>query len=227
MLVVAVDTSGRKGSIALCRGDLESFELLQLISLEGGTYSAQLMPRIAEALKLNKLDQTQVDGFVVVSGPGSFTGLRVGLATLKGLCEVLCKPLATVSMLEAIALMYGRPGETATCLLDAGRGEIYVGEYHVPANSVASVMKEYIAKLDTFVAEAVGNRGHLLTPDAKIAEALQATNINVRLVPAVYADGIGRIGTRKLISGETANPATIDVNYIRRSDAEIFASPKQ
>ena len=224
MLIVAVDTSGRKGSIALCRGDLESFELLQLISLEGGTYSAQLMPRIAEALTLNKLDKTQVDGFVVVSGPGSFTGLRVGLATLKGLCEVLRKPLATVSMLEAVALMYGRPGETATPLLDAGRGEIYVGDYQVSADGIASGMQEYIAKLDAFATSMVGKRGTLLTPDSKVAEALRAANIDVRLVPAIYADGVGRIGIRKLMTGETADPATIDVNYIRRSDAEIFAA---
>jgi len=226
MLIVAVDTSGRKGSVALCRGDLGDFELLQLTSLEGGTYSSQLMPRIAEALKLNNLDKTQVDGFVVVSGPGSFTGLRVGLATLKGLCEVLRKPLATVSMLEAIALTHGRPDETATSLLDAGRGEIYVGEYHVSAGGIADPVHEYIVKLNAFGAEAVGNSDHMLTPDSKVAEALRAANINVRLVPAIHADGIGRIGIRKLITGEAADPATIDVNYIRRSDAEIFTAPK-
>ena len=108
MLIVAIDTSGRKGSIALCRDDRQSFEVLQLTSLEGGTYSAQLMPLIAQALQQNRLSKTQVDGFVVVSGPGSFTGLRVGLATVKGLCEVLQKPLVTVSMLEAVALTHGR-----------------------------------------------------------------------------------------------------------------------
>ncbi len=226
MLIVAVDTSGRKGSIAICRGDLEHFELLQLTSLEGGTYSAQLMPRIAEALQQNKLDKTQVDAFVVVSGPGSFTGLRVGLATVKGLCEVLHKPLATVSMLEAVALVHGRPEQTSTSLLDAGRGEIYVGEYRVLSAGDAHVVQEYIAKLDAFAAEGTSNRGHLLTPDSKVAEALGAANINVSLVPAIHADGVGRIGMRKLITGESTDLATIDVNYIRRSDAELFAAPK-
>lgn len=226
MLVVAVDTSGRKGSIALCRGDLDTFELLLLTSLEGGTYSAQLMPRIAEALRHNKLDKAQVDGFAVVSGPGSFTGLRVGLATLKGLCEVLRKPLATVSMLQAVALTHGRPDATTTSLLDAGRGEIYVGEYQVSAAGIANVVHEYIAKLDGFAAEEVGKLSNLLTPDSKVAEGLQAANIDVKLVPPIQADGIGRIGIRKLITGENADPATIDVNYIRRSDAEIFATPK-
>jgi len=145
---------------------------------------------------------------------------------LKGLCEVLRKPLATVSMLEAVALMYGRPDETATCLLDAGRGEIYVGEYQLSAGGISSLVEEYIAKLDALVGEAACKSGHPLTPDAKIAEVLQAANIDIRLVPAIHADGVGRIGIRKLIAGENSDPATIDVNYIRRSDAEIFAAPK-
>lgn len=226
MVIVAVDTSGRKGSVALCRGNGDDFELLQLASLEGGMYSARLMPRIAETLRQNNLDKTQVDGFVAGSGPGSFTGLRVGLATLKGLCEVLHKPLATVSMLEAVALVHGRPSERTTAVLDAGRGEIYVGEYQVSAAGRADVVREYIAKLDGFVAEAGGVGGQVLTPDPNVAEALQAANAKVRLVPPVHADGIGRIGILNLIAGETADPATIDVNYIRRSDAEIFAAPK-
>ena len=107
MLLIAIDTSGRKGSVALCRGDGNSFETLQLSTLEGGNYSARLMPTIAELLQQNGFDKSDVDGFVVVSGPGSFTGLRVGLATVKGLCEALAKPLATVSMLEALAITHG------------------------------------------------------------------------------------------------------------------------
>ena len=225
MLVIAIDTSGRKGSIALCRGDHEHFEVLQLTSLEGGTYSAQLMPRIAEALQQSNLNKTEVDGFVVVSGPGSFTGLRVGLATVKGLCEVLRKPLAAVSMLEAVALTHGSAGQTATVALDAGRGEVYLGEYEVSAEH-AAVVREYIAKLDAFATETADGAGQLLTPDVKVAESLQVANAAVRIVPAIQADEIGRIGIRKLLAGETADPATIDVNYIRRSDAEIFSAPK-
>jgi tRNA threonylcarbamoyladenosine biosynthesis protein TsaB len=225
VVIVAVDTSGKQGSIALCRGDGESFEVLQLTSLEGGTYSAQLMPRIAEALRRNNLDKRKVDGFVIVSGPGSFTGLRVGLATVKGLCEVLRKPLATVSKLEAIALTYGRAGQAATVALDAGRGEVYVGEYEVSAGRT-NVVREYIAKLDAFATEAASISGDFLTPDGKVAEAVQARNLRARLVPAIHADEVGRIGLRKLLVGDTADPATVDVNYIRRSDAELFSTPK-
>ncbi len=226
MLIVSIDTSGRKGSIALCHGEGDSFEVLQLTSLEGGTYSAQLLPRIAEALQQNNLSKTDVDGFVVVSGPGSFTGLRVGLSTVKGLCEVLRKPLATVSMLEALVLTHGRAGESAIAVLDAGRGEIYVGEYRLDS-SRATLVREYIAKLDEFAAQSLAGTGDLLTVDEKVAEALQAANHNAILVAPVNAGGIGRIGIRKLLAGETADPATIDVNYIRRSDAEIFSAAKK
>jgi len=223
MLVVAIDTSGRKGSVALCRGDNEeNLQVLQLTSLEGGTYSAQLMPRIADMLQQNHLSKIDVDGFVVVSGPGSFTGLRVGLATVKGLCEVLRKPLATVSMLEAVVLTHSRAGQAVSAVLDAGRGEVYVGEYRVSANH-AEAIREYIAKLEAFAAESPEVHGDQLTPDEKVAQALQP---KVKLVTPVRADQIGRIGIRKLLAGKTADPATIDVNYIRRSDAEIFSTPK-
>jgi len=225
MLIVAVDTSGKKGSVALCRGDGEKFEVLELTSLEGRTYSAQLMPRIAQLLAGHELSKTDVDGFAVVSGPGSFTGLRVGLATAKGLCEVLQKPLATVSMLEAIALTYGQPDQAVTVALDAGRGEVYVGDYLVAAGR-ASVVREYIPKLETFAAEAAAGCDVVLTPDVKVADCLQAANAQVKLVPTIQADEIGWIGIRKLLAGEQDDPATVDVNYIRRSDAELFSKTK-
>jgi len=226
MLVLAVDTSGRKGSVALCRGDAGSFEVVQLTPLEGGTYSAQLMPTISSLLQQKGFGKKDVDGFVVVSGPGSFTGLRVGLATVKGLCEILRKPLATVSMLEAVAVTYGAAGETVvTAVLDAGRGEVYVGEYRVGSGS-ASLEREYIVKMAEFAGEANRIGGELLTPDKSVAEFLQSANVRVRQVARVQADGIGRIGLRKLLAGDVADAARVDVNYIRRSDAEIFSAPK-
>ena len=226
MLVLAVDTSGRKGSVALCRGDAGSFEVVQLTPLEGGTYSAQLMPTISSLLQQKGFGKKDVDGFVVVSGPGSFTGLRVGLATVKGLCEILRKPLATVSMLEAVAVTYGAAGETVvTAVLDAGRSEVYVGEYRLGSGS-AGLRCEYIVKMVEFAAEASGIGGELLTPDASVAEFLQAAGSKVRQVARVQADGIGRIGLRKLLAGDVADAASVDVNYIRRSDAEIFSAPK-
>jgi tRNA threonylcarbamoyladenosine biosynthesis protein TsaB len=224
MLLVAIDTSGRNGSVALCRGDADSFEVLELCALEGGTYSARLMPCIAELLTRSHVTKSQFDGLVVVDGPGSFTGLRVGLSTVKALCEVLGKPLAAVSMLEALAVTYGHEGEVVTAILDAGRGELYVGEYQV-AKPGAQMVRESMPKLTEFLLQASpGIR--IVTPFPKVAEALVASGTDATLVPALHADAIGRIGLSKLLEGDTADPATIDANYIRRSDAELYAPPK-
>src|SRR6516225_9087654 len=102
MLLLAIDTSGRNGSVALCRGDENLFESIEQQPLEGGTYSARLIPVITELLARHSISTQHIDAFIIVSGPGSFTGLRVGIATVKGLCEVLQKPLVAVSMLEAV-----------------------------------------------------------------------------------------------------------------------------
>ena len=225
MLIIAIDTSGRNGSVALCRGDEHSFETLQVTPLEGGTYSARLVPAIAEMIGNQGFSKNQVDVFVVISGPGSFTGLRVGIATVKGLCEVLQKPLVAVSMLEAVAVLRGDGPEKIAVVLDAGRGEAYVGEFSI-ADGRAKTLREYIAKLEIFSAEARENGLATLTPDGKVFEVLKATGAPVQQVEPLRADDIGRFGLAKFLAGELADPATLDANYIRRSDAEIFSPRK-
>lgn len=225
MLLLAIDTSGRQGSVALCRGDANSFETLQLTELEGGTYSARLVPVISQVLASQNLSKEAVDAFVVVSGPGSFTGLRVGLATVKGLCEVLQKPVAAVSMLEAVAVLRGRANGKVAIALDAGRGEVYAGEFKV-TNSNATTEREYLAKLDAFARKSAAIDLAVLSTDDKVIEALRTAGAAARQVKPLRADDIGRFGLKKLLAGEVADPATLDANYIRRSDAELFSKPK-
>lgn len=217
MRIIAIDTSGRNGSVALCRGDVSTFELLEMAGIEGGTYSARLMPCIADLLRGASLDKSQIDGFVVVDGPGSFTGLRVGLSTVKGLSEALNKPLATVSMLEALAITHADDGESVIAVLDAGRGEVYIGEYEV-TRSRAEIGEQSIVKLAAFFERFPSLESRVLTTLPTIRGAM--------LVAPLQADTIARIGLRKLLAGETADPALLDANYIRRSDAELFSFPK-
>lgn len=223
MRILAVDTSGRRGSVALCRGDADTCEVLALSELEGGTYSARLVPCIAELLKQCGFAKSDIDGIAVVDGPGSFTGLRVGLSTTKALCEVLGKPMAAVSMLEALAAVYGEEEQLITAVLDAGRGELYVGEFSISAQR-AELKREYIAKQVDFLAAAATNKSHVITTHSPLAESGSA---NVVLVKPLKADAIGRIGLRKLLAGATVDPATLDANYIRRSDAELYTQPKR
>jgi tRNA threonylcarbamoyladenosine biosynthesis protein TsaB len=223
MLLLAVDTSGRHGSVALCRGDDRSFETLGLCSLEGGTYSARLVPCIADLLEQANLSKSQLDALIVVDGPGSFTGLRVGLATVKALCEVMRKPLVTVSMLETLAITHGHDGEAVTAVLDASRGEVYVGQYEIH-KSGARLIGQSIEKLDGFLAP-LPAKTRIVTTFAKLAEGAFA--VPMTLVDPMQADAIARIALRRLLAGEVADPATLDANYIRRSDAELFSLPKR
>src|ERR1700686_4812569 len=103
MLILGVDTSGKHGSIALVQFEQGKSRTLEVVPLEGGTFSAQLVPQISELLKRHRLTNRDLDAFAVASGPGSFTGLRVGLAAIKALAEVLQKPIVPVSLLELVA----------------------------------------------------------------------------------------------------------------------------
>ena len=225
MLIVAIDTSGRNGSVALCRGDATGYEVIGLAALQGGTYSARLVPRIAELLDGSQFTKSQVEGLVVVDGPGSFTGLRVGIATVKALCEARRKPLAVVSMLEALAVTYGHNGEVVTAVLDAGRGEVYQGEYEI-VSQLAELRQQSILKLTDCSDQLSAAKSRVVTTFSQAAGVLAAAEVDVDLVKPLQADAIGYIGLRKLLAGETADPATLDANYIRRSDAELFFPPK-
>src|SRR5437773_2781133 len=120
MLILAVDTSGRNGGVALARDDAQAFKMLASAPLAGGSYSAQLVPQIAALLEEQKLTLDHIDAFAVAAGPGSFTGLRVGLASVKALAEISNKPIAAVSVLEAIAAAARHDGPEVTIVaLDA------------------------------------------------------------------------------------------------------------
>src|SRR6202795_3467134 len=103
-LLLATDTSGKNGSIALARvtSGYSDVEIVEVVPLAGGALSAQLVPQIAALLEKHGYRKSDLGAFAVASGPGSFTGLRVGLAAIKALAEALQKPIAAVSLLGAV-----------------------------------------------------------------------------------------------------------------------------
>lgn len=221
MLLLAADTSGKHGSIALARGDERSFEALEVVPLAGGTFSAQLVPQIADLFSRRGFSKHNLDGFVVASGPGSFTGLRVGLAAIKGLAEVLRKPIAAVSLLEVLAVA-GNLESIVVAALDAGRNEVYAGEYEVSGGS-ARLERESLLNEEEFVALARGKLAVVVTPDKLALEWAQKHGLQALTVEHPRSDALARIGLKKLLAGETVSAADLEANYIRRSDAEIFA----
>lgn len=217
MLILAADTSGKNGSLALVRFEAGTSRTLELVSLEGGTFSAQLVPQISSLLAKHNLAKTDIDAFAVASGPGSFTGLRVGLAAIKALAEILQKPIAAVSVLEAVACAAGREGRVLAAL-DAGRGEIYCGEYEI-RDACATLISQQLLTAAEFVASAADRT--VATRDAKVADLARENNLQLIVIEAPRADAIARLGAEKIQAGETVSPEALDATYIRRTDAEI------
>ena len=213
MLILGADTSGSNGSVALVEFGAGSPRTLDLVGLQGGTFSAQLVPQISAVLSKHALRKSQISGFAVASGPGSFTGLRVGLAAIKALGEILGKPIAAVSLFEATARVAGGHGRFLIAL-DAGRGHIYAGLYQVePGSAVA--LDQQLLSLEELRAKVEGDR--LVTPSPALVEQFP----RAILVAQPQADVIAHLGGEKIGRGEIVAPEILDATYVRASDAEI------
>jgi tRNA threonylcarbamoyladenosine biosynthesis protein TsaB len=222
MLLLSLDTSGREGSMALARALPDTLETLDLVSLAGGAFSARLIPELALLLERNTLQKGDLGGLVVISGPGSFTGLRVGLAAIKGLAEILQIPIAAVSMLEVVATRATSEGPVIAAL-DAGRREVYVGEYEL-ARSEPKLVGESLVSREQFLALLDAHPGaELISPCPDLCQ-LASLHLHVRQIDWPDAGRVARTGFRKLRSGNTSSPETLEANYIRRPDAEISPS---
>jgi len=209
MLLLAVDTSGRQGGITLARGDENRFEVIESASIQGGTFSAELIPQIAQVLRNQTITPRNLQGLVAVTGPGSFTGLRVGLTAVKGLAEVLHLPIATVTALEVLLAASGHHSH-AIAVIDAGRGEVYV---RVTKTDSAS------EKLLPFAEAAeLARSDHLRVIAADSVVALKFDNAEV--VECCSSEVAARLGMKKLLAGDTVDVLALDANYIRKSEAE-------
>jgi len=241
MLILAIDTSGPSGGIALAEADKGSFRAIESAAIAGGTFSAQLIPTLAALLKKHGYEVQDIGGFAAASGPGSFTGLRVGLSAIKGLEETLHKPLAAVSVLEALASLADRDGRIAAAM-DAGRKEVFLGVYRRNAKASATKsgpqpgpqpgihtdhalfkQREELLTQQDFLATLGTERPEVIvTSDAALAELASASHSAVLVVTRPGSEVIARIGAEKLLAGETVSVEALDANYLRRSDAEIF-----
>jgi tRNA threonylcarbamoyladenosine biosynthesis protein TsaB len=225
MLLLVVDTSGKQGSIALARGhENRSCEIIESGALAGGMFSAQLVPQVASMLSKHGFAKQELGAFVAVSGPGSFTGLRVGLAAIKGLAEVLERPIAAVSLLEVVAASASATGNVSA-VLDAGREEIYVGEYDVSEKD-PMMISENLMRREAFMQSGYSDISAIVTPDKIVADALRAKGLRFHEVENPSIASVARIGWRKLLSGTTISPEALEANYIGRSDSQIFSGAK-
>jgi tRNA threonylcarbamoyladenosine biosynthesis protein TsaB len=186
--------------------------------LPGRTSSERLVPAVRRLMEGLGWRLGELAAVVVVDGPGSFTGVRVGLSAAKGLSEASGVGLIAVSRLALLAASVDGGGGPVHAVLDAGRGEFYYGEYVGPR-----CLREALVSYGEMRAAVAG--GVVVTCEAKVAESLEVPGLLVRMVEEPSAGDALALALGRIEAGDFDDAATLDANYLRRSDAEIFAKP--
>jgi len=217
MRLLLMDTCGAEGSVALAdtdRGGVFAGELLP-----GRSASERLLPVVKEMLKAAGWSLSDVDAVAVVHGPGSFTGVRVGLSAAKGLCEAAGVGLVAISRLQVMAGLAGELQGEVCAVLDAGRGEFYAGLY-----AAGRLVREALMSSQE-LRSSVNPGIKLVLCEEKVEEALR--NLAPQMVHEPVAADALAIAEQRVAAKIFDDLATIDANYLRRTDAEIFAKPVQ
>lgn len=222
MLVLVVDTAGTAGGVLLAdveTGEANSagFEVLGFRELPPREFSAQLIAAVAELLGGSPYRLADVDVLGVVTGPGSFTGLRVGVSAVKALAEGAAKPIIAISRLAAMASFVAEQ-DLVHAVLDAGRGEFYHGIYW---NGGWTCIEESLRCEESLAASMARAPGLLIASEPVVLAALQA--FRPQAIPPAGALQAVPLIARSWRAGRVFDVLTLDVNYLRASDAEILA----
>jgi tRNA threonylcarbamoyladenosine biosynthesis protein TsaB len=208
-MLLGIDTCGSTGTIALAQREGDEMTVLGTAELANKTYAALLVPRLRELLETHHASLQEMEAIVIVNGPGSFTGVRVGVSAVKGLAEAMSIPVIAVSRLRVLAQKAQRP----YAALDAGRGEFYFGDYADGHHEALMSVEEL--------------RGAVLVSELAICEEKAAAVFpEAQMVdPPTAADALA-VALPRWLAKDFDDLATLDGNYLRRSDAELFAKPK-
>jgi tRNA threonylcarbamoyladenosine biosynthesis protein TsaB len=216
--ILAVDTTAEFGSLALISDD-EVVSEISMHAPEG--FGKVLYVHLGRLLHDAGWALDEIDCFASAAGPGSFTGVRIGLAAVKGLAEATGKPAAAISNLQAVAWFGTAPLRAA--VLDARRGQVYGAVYNAKLEVVSPEIVEAFPKWLTSLPD--GDIEFLATEFGPFRPGLAGTrfeNAAARDVPRALAGAIGRIAAMRYRAGTVQDPAALDANYVRRSDAELF-----
>ncbi|MEQ1760543.1 MAG: tRNA (adenosine(37)-N6)-threonylcarbamoyltransferase complex dimerization subunit type 1 TsaB [Vicinamibacterales bacterium] len=216
MLVLALDTTTRRGSCAVVQ---DGRVLREDISDPERAHTTRLPADLMVLLARTDLRLSDIDVFAVAIGPGSFTGLRIGIAAMQGLAFATRRPLIGISTLDALASVAG--GEQVTTWVDAWRGEVYASRYQngmAIASPVVSHPDDLLRDIDsatTFVGDATQ------TYREAIAQALGSrASFHEPASPALAAT-IGRLALEEAGRGHLPTPHAIRPLYVRRPEVEL------
>ena len=239
-MILSVETATRRGSVCLTRGN----ELMaSTVGEDMGSHSNTLLRQISEVLEQGQAKLPDVDLFAAAIGPGSFTGLRIGLATIKGLAATLGKPSVGIPTLEAVARAGGASALTVA-LLPAGRGELFAQKFTVTTDGIVTALDNpghidpETVRLKYGTEPNVhwcGEGAHAHRDEISLwAEQngfsfneLRAANTESQtgwtLAPQEFqlAGHIAALAQVRLLRNETVDPNSLTALYVRPSDAEL------
>lgn len=236
VLTLALDTSSPAGSLAVLQ---DGRTIGTVSSWTTELYSSRMFRQLEFLLHELSLDISAFDLFAVAVGPGSFTGLRVGLTAVKGWAEVHGKPIATISTLEAVAAQSHATDERLVPVLDARRSQIYFALYQRQQGSndtLALVGSEHVGTAEEFFerfdVKTYGEVPTIITPVPELLTGLLShcepnrtrarySQLRVEEASPALAPYVGRLGVLRLRDGRTTDSLQLDANYVRRSDAEL------
>jgi tRNA threonylcarbamoyladenosine biosynthesis protein TsaB len=225
--ILAIDTSTQAGGVAA----LEDGRVLSAaFERSERPYSARLFENIDFLLAELKLAIPDFDLFAVAAGPGSFTGLRIGLTAVKGWAELYQKPIAAVSGLHAIAAQCTVNFPLVAAVMDARRGQVFGGVYRRTRDALVLAAEEVVTCAEEFVAETARFAGDravaFVSPSPELlTSALESVSLREFTVVRAAEDlapWIGQIGRLLFEHGEVVDALSLDANYVRRSDAELY-----
>ena len=229
MIVLALDTCDARGSVAALR---DAAVLKVVVHESQEDYSTWLLPAVRECLAGAGLKMEEVEAYAAAAGPGSFTGVRVGLTAVKAWAEVYGKKIAAVSRLEALAAEATEGTNWVAAFANAQRGQVFGAVYHRDGKGLTRLGEEMVIAPGRFVEAAVefakSESISWVSTDAEcivgeeVWKAREMLGERIESVSTVRAPMIGRLGLEALREGRFTDALTLDANYVRRSDAEIF-----
>jgi tRNA threonylcarbamoyladenosine biosynthesis protein TsaB len=215
VILLALDTSTRTAGVAVWRDGRVLAERKRVVT----THSESLLEVIDEALAAAAVEPRALDAVACGAGPGSFTGLRIGLATAKGLCFALGRPLILVSSLEALAAR--APDGRVCAILDAHKDEVYAGLFSVEKGVVRALGEERVLAPEALAGELRGGGMTLVGDGALRYRALfDAAPLDEDGAPGAREHA--RLGAARLAAGERSDLASSAPKYIRLSEAELM-----
>ncbi|MFZ5569815.1 MAG: tRNA (adenosine(37)-N6)-threonylcarbamoyltransferase complex dimerization subunit type 1 TsaB [Thermodesulfobacteriota bacterium] len=225
MIVLAVDTASRSSSVAVLE---EDSLLVETTLVNRETHSRHLMDMIHGVMGLAGLRPDRVELFAVTVGPGSFTGLRIGISAVKAMAFARGRPVVGISTLDALAEPFRHRDGLVCPMLDARREEVYSSCYRVQSGSLHKLFEEQARRPASLLADIPGSCLFVGDGARAYRRDIEAALGGKALFGSPEQDGVraavvGRMGVHLFQQGRNGNPADLVPCYIRRSDAETHA----